>query len=179
MKIELKKIRVYERMSEETTAFTADVHINGKNVGTAENGGKGGETQLNFYHVKDSPLRKLCDEAEAWAKTLPDRVITDFKEPFSIKVDLTLLIDEQVEEFLKQKEIAKREKAGLKQIQWGKQGGCVYNVISWKGLTLADLVKRPNGLQTLQSTVNRVKKEMPAGEQFLNAEHLMSLGVML
>ena len=179
MKIELKKLKVYDKLSEETTAFTADVYINGKNVGTAENTGKGGETDLNFYHEKDSPLRKLCDEAEAWAKTLPDRVVNFGSKPFTIKVDLTLLVDEQVEEFLKKKDDAKRAKAGLKQIQWGKPNSITYHVVAWKGLTLIELIRRPNGLASLQSQIDKIKKEMKEGEVFLNELYLKSLGVKI
>ena len=177
MKIELKKIKVYDRMSEETTAFTADVYINGKNVGTAKNDGHGGETDLQFYHAQGSPLRKLCDEAEVWARTLPDRIIMLGDGQHSIKVELVDLIDDQVDEFLKNKEVAKREKAGLKQIQWGKPNGGSYHITSWKGLTLADLIKRPNGLMSLQTQVNRIKKEFKEGEVFLNEVYLQSLGI--
>lgn len=44
MKIELKRLSISERLSQETTAFAADVWVDGKNVGTAENDGRGGET---------------------------------------------------------------------------------------------------------------------------------------
>jgi hypothetical protein len=44
MDIKLKNIHVDHRLSEETNAFTADLFINGKNVGTAMNSGQGGMT---------------------------------------------------------------------------------------------------------------------------------------
>jgi hypothetical protein len=46
VKVELKRLQVYERMSQETTAFNADVWIDGKKAGTAENAGHGGNTNV-------------------------------------------------------------------------------------------------------------------------------------
>lgn len=44
MKIELKNFQFFERMSEETNAFVADVYVNGVKVAYAKNDGRGGET---------------------------------------------------------------------------------------------------------------------------------------
>ena len=41
MHIELKKLKVHEDMSEETTAYTAEVHVNGKLAFYASNRGHG------------------------------------------------------------------------------------------------------------------------------------------
>jgi hypothetical protein len=35
MKIELKKVQIYNKLSEETTAFTADIYVNGVKAGYA------------------------------------------------------------------------------------------------------------------------------------------------
>jgi hypothetical protein len=48
MKIELKKLALYPRMSEETTAFAADLWINGAKVGSAKNDGRGGMTFVHW-----------------------------------------------------------------------------------------------------------------------------------
>ena len=40
MNIELKNIKIAEHLSEETTAFTADIFVNGKKVGYARNDGR-------------------------------------------------------------------------------------------------------------------------------------------
>lgn len=65
MKVELKRLVTYPRMSEETTAFNADLWIDGKKVGTAENDGHGGSNLLRFDD------RKVEQAFYAWAKTLP------------------------------------------------------------------------------------------------------------
>ena len=41
MKIQLKSLKVFEEMSEETTAFVADVFVNNKKVAYAKNDGIG------------------------------------------------------------------------------------------------------------------------------------------
>lgn len=63
MNIELKKIKYSAFASEETSCFTADIFIDGKKVGSAENAGKGGAT-LIYPHG----LEKQIDD---YAKTLP------------------------------------------------------------------------------------------------------------
>lgn len=65
MKIELKNLKVYPRLSEETTAFTATVYADGKKVGEAKNDGHGG---CNIYYWTNAELgRKVLE----WAKAQP------------------------------------------------------------------------------------------------------------
>src|SRR5207244_27276 len=53
VKVELKRLSISERLSQETTAFAADIWIDGKKAGTAENAGHGGNTTV---HVTDRAL---------------------------------------------------------------------------------------------------------------------------
>lgn len=53
MKIELKKLAIYPRLSEETTAFNADVWIDGKKVAVAKNDGHGGMTFVDWVIPRD------------------------------------------------------------------------------------------------------------------------------
>jgi len=46
--VTLRKLQIVTRMSHETICFTADVYLNGKRVGTAENTGHGGSTGVFF-----------------------------------------------------------------------------------------------------------------------------------
>jgi hypothetical protein len=50
MQVELKRLQVFSRMSQETTAFVADVWIDGKKAGTAENDGHGGSTCMRLFN---------------------------------------------------------------------------------------------------------------------------------
>lgn len=46
--IQLKKLAIFPRMSEETTAFAADVWVDGAKVGYAKNDGHGGSTFVDW-----------------------------------------------------------------------------------------------------------------------------------
>lgn len=63
-RITLKKLIILLSLSEETTAFSADVYFDGKKVGHASNHGIGGRTDIRS---SDHPL---FAEAEAYAKTV-------------------------------------------------------------------------------------------------------------
>jgi hypothetical protein len=63
VKIELKRFTTNARLSQETTAFAADVWVDGKKVGTAENDGRGGCTMVHLD-------RSVRDAVETHGKTL-------------------------------------------------------------------------------------------------------------
>jgi len=62
MQVELKRIQVSTRLSEETIAFAADVWIDGKKAGTAKNDGHGGATSV---HIHDPATAKRLNEFSA------------------------------------------------------------------------------------------------------------------
>jgi hypothetical protein len=62
MKLTLKNVIINQRMSEETTCFSATVYADGKRAGTVCNRGCGGS---NEYHWADSVLGV---EIEVWAE---------------------------------------------------------------------------------------------------------------
>lgn len=90
MKIELKRFSHAPRLSEETTAFTADVWVDGKKVGWAKNGGHGGNTMVHL----DQSVRAAV---EAHGKTL---VPAEYK----FVTGTEWVIDQLVEALLRQKE---------------------------------------------------------------------------
>jgi hypothetical protein len=63
MKIELKRFTTNARLSQETTAFAADVWVDGRKAGHAENDGHGGNTMVRL----DPSVRAAV---EAHGKTL-------------------------------------------------------------------------------------------------------------
>ena len=63
MKIEIKNIKHYESMSEETNCFQATIYIDGKKAGTASNRGYGDPINIVPYE-----LHKSIND---YAKTLP------------------------------------------------------------------------------------------------------------
>lgn len=92
MKVELKAVKINERLSEETTCFSATIMIDGKKAGEASNRGCGGNTDI---HIPD---RELRDRFLAWAKSLPplppDPRWPDLGE---FPMDAEALIDQLVE----------------------------------------------------------------------------------
>lgn len=83
MQITLKKIKVHNDMSEETTCFSAEVYADGKLIGYAKNNGHGGSTDI------DSLRRDELRKAEEWARTLPPIK----SGTFSLDVTLDFYID--------------------------------------------------------------------------------------
>ena len=66
MKLQLKKIKIYDELSEETICFTAELYADGKKVATVKNDGRGGSTDVYF--------------AEGWRSESAQRVIQYAKE---------------------------------------------------------------------------------------------------
>ena len=65
--LKLRNIKVAENLSEETTAFTADLEMNGQIVGSAENDGHGG---CNLYHFAARETRAEFQKLVAeWAQS--------------------------------------------------------------------------------------------------------------
>jgi hypothetical protein len=65
MKIELKNIKVHERLSEETACFSATIYVDGKKAGEVTNRGCGG---CNEYYWID---QKVGAAVDAYCKSLP------------------------------------------------------------------------------------------------------------
>jgi hypothetical protein len=63
MKIELKRITYNKRLSQETSAYAADIWVDGVKRGTVQNDGHGGPDMIHPW--------ELGKEIDAYAKTLP------------------------------------------------------------------------------------------------------------
>jgi hypothetical protein len=168
MKIELKKLKIAEHMSEETTAFTADIYVNGKQAGYAKNDGHGGCT---FYHSYEGK-RSLIEAAEKHCLGLPAQKFDmgGGRDPFVMKMNLENFIDQLVEDELKKKDQKRMEKKMVNCIMWGVPGSLSYTQVKLpKPLSAYPLV-------ALQKAVDTYKKEFKKGEVFLNT-NLEALGV--
>lgn len=152
MKIELKAIKFSASQSEETNAFTGEVYIDGKKAAHARNSGRGGCTMIQAYPGFVDTLVK----AEAYAKTLP--------KVQGLKMDLEFYLDLQVDEFLKKKEEAKLDKLMLKSIVFKKKNGELA-YISYKGHTIAEIIKSEKGREILKDLFQRLRKD---GSTILN-----------
>lgn len=166
MKIELKKLKIAENMSEETTAFTADIYVNGKSAGYAKNDGQGGCT---FYHSNPDPQsRKLIEDAEKHCLGLPPINYGTFEH----KMDLEGFIDQLVEDELKAKEAKKIAKKFANHIILGVPNGNTYRQIKFN-YPLNAIPK-----DKLQPLVDKYKLELKDGEKILNT-NLEALGIIV
>lgn len=170
MKIELKKIQIFLAMSEETTAFVADVFVDGVKTAYAKNDGHGGGSYYHPYEGK----RELLEKAEKFCLTLPAQTIDmgGGRSPFVLEMNLEVVIDDLVTAELKRKEQKKFEKKMVDTIMWGVPNGLQYTQVKFK----FPLAKVPT-LQ-LQVYVDKYKKQFKPNEAFLNT-NLEALGVKL
>ena len=164
MEIKLKNVKFYERMSEETNAFTADLYVNGKKVGYAKNEGHGGCTDYYPNSIED---RAVINEAEQYCLGLPPIKYGSFE----IEMNLEHKIDQLFEEWLKAKDEAKLQKKLAKSML---SNLCVktangYTELSWKTgsrkATIAELLSAPNGREILRNAIAKAKGE---GREVLN-----------
>ena len=161
MKIQLKNVKINDSFSEETICFKADVFVNGKKIAYAENDGRGGCTFINAYPDKRSELA----EVEKYCKSLPKRVY-EFGE---FDNDLESVVDDLLNEKVKEKEQKKIDKLCLTSIVYGVPGGISYSYIGFKGKPkLEDLKKTAQGQKSLENLVKKVKSGLEKGQVIFN-----------
>lgn len=176
MNIELRNIQIHDRLSEETTAFTASLYINGKKAGWAKNTGQGGSTD---YGADDHKIWPLIKEAEQYCLGLAPLHypgIHEGGEPFSIPMNLENFIDDIVDKYWQEKENKRfRDKIQrdmltalligndkqYRKITWPIQGTRRY----W---TIANLLGMDNGRKAIKTTVAEYKRLMSPSERILN-----------
>ncbi len=101
MNIELKNIKHFPSLIQETEAFKASLYINGKHAGYAEDAGHGGETN---YYDKDAKGKELIKQAEEYVKS--------FKKPDDRSINLALeeKINDLLYDHLQKKDLGKFNK---------------------------------------------------------------------
>lgn len=159
MKLQLKNVHFSERLSQETNAFAADIHYNGKKVGYAENDGHGGCTNVNCF----SETIDAFNEAEAYAKTLPKIVYEGYRglKGFEIDSNLEALVDRLFENWLAKKEVQKESAKGI----FIQKPNGVRATITWKGFNIAKLLKHPKGEELIRVQLLKTQSE---GNKVLN-----------
>lgn len=155
MKIELRNIKFSETFSEETNCFKADIYLDGKKVGYSENDGHGGSTNISGIGKYDSEEIKKMEE---YCKTLSPILY----QTISIPMNLENYIDQLFENWLKEKNKKtyenKRKKDMLKGLVLSVSDS-QHSVVSWKGVTIEQLLSTPRGIETLKKSINKYKGE--------------------
>lgn len=169
MNIQLRKIKFYEKMSEETNAFSADLYIDGKNVGDVRNDGHGGCTDYRSYDVEN---RKVIEQAETYCLTLPPLVFSWGK----INMNLEHYIDELFNKWLKKEDEIKHQHKVNKAMKTGFLVGLDlsnYNLVFYKKYTFENLPT-----QYKQQLYDSAKQKCVDGNKILNT-NLEELGINL
>lgn len=164
MNIELKSLRIYDRMSEETIAFTADVYVNGKKVAYAKNDGHGGCTDYHSYPNAD---RALLKAAEDYCKGLPPEKAELGSGIVELPQSLESVIDAWVYRVHNEKEAAKFQKQLVKNMDKGICYGTAdsYQILSWKGYTISRMLQLQNGRAAIRAKLLQLQAE---GKNILN-----------
>lgn len=172
MKIELKKLSINERASEETTMFIADLYIDDVKAGYAKNDGGGGCTRYDGY---DSNGRTLINKAEAYCLKLSPVLVPagDGMEEFSIPMNLEHFIDEIVDKEANKKFNEKEKKRFAKKfakdcitgICYGSDKG--YYIRKWK-ISIEELLKTEKGVAAIKRVIAEIKSELKPDHRILN-----------
>ncbi len=96
MKIEVKNVKVNQRLSEETTCFSATVYIDGKRAGEVGNHGHGGP---NHYYFAN---QEIYQRFEAFCKAMPPHICSD---GYELAMDADLYLDDLINEQAQQKHL--------------------------------------------------------------------------
>ena len=91
MQVELRKLKINDKLSEETTCFSAEVWADGVRVAEASNRGHGGS---NDYRVLDKPKWQAF---EAWVKAMPPIPADPEKGYPALTMDVDLYLGEVME----------------------------------------------------------------------------------
>jgi hypothetical protein len=98
MNIELKNVKYFAAMTQETPCFVATVYVDGKKAGAAENRGEGGPTMV-------SP-RSLEQQIDAYGATLsPSKLDMGDGTEVEIKQDAETLIGDLLDKFLRERDL--------------------------------------------------------------------------
>ena len=157
MKFELKKVKYYPSMSEETICFEAELYADGKRIGYCKNSGQGGETDVKW----DMQNRDKFLEAEAYCKTLPPAFV--FNER-TIANNIVFVVDDLLSEWMKKKEDKKLEKDCEKGICYQeKVGHFSYKVSQFKlgnkTLSISEMLSNKNRFDLVKNHCTALKEK--------------------
>ena len=158
MKLDLKAIKFYESMSEETNCFQGKLYINNKYVADVKNNGQGGNTDVY-------PIDKLCgmiiQNTNEWLASQPKKKSIEFN--FEYIRTLESEVDDLFADWLQVKE----DKKFIKQMDKGIMYGTKYHyqMTYWKNTTLTAFMQSEVGKARVKEVIKDLKAK---GETILN-----------
>jgi hypothetical protein len=181
MKIELKKIRHSEQLSEETHAFTANLYINGTYAGYAKNNGRGGVT---YYLAKDEKGKLFIRNAAKFCTALPARHADNpLTKDDSWDMNLEQHIDDLLNYYLQKKELTRFNN----KLNAAMLNGLVFGIPdqSFQGfaypILLRQILTQPKGPATiLGDLITKVHSFLTIDNKLLNTnipESILKLGI--
>jgi hypothetical protein len=171
MNIQLKNVRVNERLSRESLAFSATLYINGQRVGILTNDGKGGETN---YRALDTRGESLIKEAVKWVGSFPRRLGLDSQGDRELGAEQQKFghhLEDMVTCWWNGKEAEKFQKRAEKAMETGIVFGVpgrAYRVMKYRYLISA-MIQVEKGVKRLRLDIHgKVLPLLKEGEKILN-----------
>lgn len=167
MQIELRQIKIAERQSRETTAFSANIFVEGYNVGTAFNDGGGGCTLLEWKY-QDDKAKQLFKDAEAFCLTLPPEELDGFSMPMNFVNRIDQLIDEHYGKMQDDKAERIFNKTMATSIMIGKPGDFYHYRYSKFKMLISDMIGNKQLEDNLAKIIAETRAKLREGEDILN-----------
>lgn len=161
MNIELKSVKLNLTLSEDTYCFSADLYVDGVKTAYCSNRGHGGNTNI----VACDNKKELLIKTESYFKN-QQKIKSDFSD-YTFDNSLERMVDIMIDDFVQEKENAKFKKKLIRDMSKGicygteKEYGCV----SWKKITIEQMLKFPNGVQAIKKQIDKLLSE---GKNILN-----------
>lgn len=173
MQIELKNIKEYPQLSEETTAYSADLYVDGKKVGQCSNEGRGGNDRIQAIGKNEKDYlanSKIITAAESFCKTLPDDEWIGFEGQKSTQpMTLDIFTSNIVTAFLEQKDIAKFKKKMEKDMDKGILVGKDGEYGLYKTTRpISEIITSGKGILFLNDQLRKISTKLKDGERILN-----------
>lgn len=171
MLVQLKNVRVHERLSRESLAFSATLYINGQRVGILTNDGRGGETR---YKALDKRGELLIKEAVEWCGSFPRKLGSDKREgerPGADQQKFRDHLDDMATGWWNGKEAVKFQKKVEKAMETGIVFGVpgrTFRVMRYPH-PIAGMIQVERGLERLRLDIHgKVMPLLKDGEKILN-----------
>ncbi|HML65290.1 MAG TPA: hypothetical protein PKC55_10705 [Dysgonomonas sp.] len=163
MKIELKNIKHFYALTDETNAFSAKLYVDGVLTAECSDTGKGGCIDINVVKGRE----RLLGKAKEYTKSLPS-LKTEFD--FDLEMDLELFIGQLVDADIAEKEFKKSvKKLEVNNIVFGKSKKEIqYTWFTAKGNHKVAISLMLSHSDTRKMLAERIKLLKEEGNQIFN-----------